>query len=365
MRRIISAATLATIMFTLGGRASAAISDPTDPALPAPPIAASQTTPQRLTERDKIDRMLETLAASDATFIRNGEEHDGKAAAAHLRGKLTSAGDLIPSARAFIDQLASKSSASGRPYFVRPKGKEPIESGKWFYDLLATIENPALPIAPTVATPAGPLVALGVTFTITLDSTEAPELKEWGEKSKAICEKQYPLICQMLNSEGFTPRSDLRIVFKGSMKAPAATGGGTISVNAPYVTQHMDDYGMMVHELTHAVQSYARGKPNMGWLTEGIADYIRFYVYEPGADHSRIDTRKASYHDSYRTTAAFLNFLVVKHDKEIVRKLNAKMREGTCDEATFKELLGTEVGELWKEFITNLDAKRAKAEPRR
>jgi hypothetical protein len=360
MVRTLAAAALATITLTLGCCESIVLADPVEPPAPAPSGAPSA--PVRLTERQKIDRMLELLAASDAVFIRNGEEHSGNEAAAHLRTKLNSAGDLIPSARAFIEQIASKSSASGKPYMVRPKGKDPVESGAWFTELLRGIENPGATAAGETVSAGKSFVALGVPFSITLDCSEAPELKEWGEKARAICEKQYPILCEMLNSDGFTPRSDLRIVFKGSMGAPAATGGGTISVNAPYVTQHMGDFGMMVHELTHAVQQYRRAPrgANMGWLTEGIADYTRFYKYEPGADHSRIDPKKASYHDSYRTTAAFLNFLVVKHDKEIVQKLNARMRAGTCEESTFKELLGEDVGDLWKEFIAELNK-----EPRR
>lgn len=320
----------------------------------APPPAAPHFV--RLTERQKIDRMLEIIGGSDAVFIRNEIEHTGKDAADHMRAKLSSAGDLVPSARSFIDQIASRSSASGRPYLVRTKDGKIIESSKYFSDLLATIEHPgeSSPAAPNIKPGLKP--ALGVPFTIELDCTEAPELKEWGEKARAICIEQYPILCEMLNSDGFKPRPDLKIVFKGSMRVPAATGGGTISVNAPYVVQHPDDFGMMVHELTHAVQEYRRPPrgADMGWLTEGIADYTRFYKYEPGADKSRIDPAKATYRDAYRTTAAFLNYLVNKHDKDIVVKLNARMRAGTCTEATFKELLNTEVADLWKEFAATL-----------
>ncbi|MGH7133730.1 MAG: alpha/beta fold hydrolase [Phycisphaerales bacterium] len=195
----------------------------------------------------------------------------------------------------------------------------------------------------------------GVMVKITVDASEAPDLKEWGEKSKAICEKWYPLLLQALPSEGFVPRSEVAIVFKPEMRVPAATGGGTISVNAAYVRQHKDDYGMMVHELTHVVQAYPnRPRRAPGWLVEGVADYTRFYLYEPGADRSRINPEKASYRDSYRTTARFLDYLVRTHDPEIVKKLNASMRAGECDEAKFKEIVGADVDELWKAFLASL-----------
>ena len=37
----------------------------------------------------------------------------------------------------------------------------------------------------------------------------------------------------------------------------------------------------MIHETCHVVQRY-RGRGNPGWLVEGVADYVRFFVYEPG-----------------------------------------------------------------------------------
>jgi hypothetical protein len=68
---------------------------------------------------------------------------------------------------------------------------------------------------------------------------------------------------------------------------------------------------MMVRELTDVVQSYPnRGKRAPEWLVEGIADYIKSYKYKRGACHSRIDPVKATYHDSYRTSGPFLDYLV-------------------------------------------------------
>ncbi|HWB20225.1 MAG TPA: basic secretory protein-like protein [Phycisphaerales bacterium] len=202
--------------------------------------------------------------------------------------------------------------------------------------------------------------ALGHGFVINLEVTDAPQLLEWGEKARAICEKQYPIICEMLNSDGFVPVEQIKIVFRKSMSVPAATGGGIITINAEYVENHKSDFGMVVHELTHVVQSYPRINSNMSWLTEGIADYIRFYKYEPGADKSVIDVKKASYRDSYRTTAAFLNYLTESRDKDIVKKLNALMRQGQCNKISFKTRLGRSIDDLWKDFI-EVEKKRQAA----
>jgi predicted aspartyl protease len=85
-----------------------------------------------LTEPEKIERLLTALESSDAVFIRNGTEHSGKDAAEHLRGKLKQAGGKITTAAEFIEQLASKSSLSGKPYQVRTPDGKVVEARAWF-----------------------------------------------------------------------------------------------------------------------------------------------------------------------------------------------------------------------------------------
>lgn len=188
-------------------------------------------------------------------------------------------------------------------------------------------------------------------LTITLDTSESPDLAEWAQKSKDLCLEWYPKLLAALPSDGFTPPDSLRIVFRRKLAAPAMTGGGVMSINAPYVEGNRNDLGMVIHELMHVVQSYPGQKENMGWLTEGIADYVRFWIYEPKTPQSPIDKQHASYRDAYRTTAAFLGYLTETHDKDIVRKLNAKLRKGEGEAALFQQMLGKSVDDLWKEFI--------------
>jgi hypothetical protein len=116
--------------------------------------------------------------------------------------------------------------------------------------------------------------------------------------------------------------------------------------------------GAVVHELVHVVQQYHGGRgraQNPGWLVEGIADYFRWFKYEPkptGTRPRNLDT--ASYTDSYRTTAGFLNYVVEKHDKQLVMKLNAAMREGKYSSGLWKEYTGKTADELWKEYVATL-----------
>ncbi|MFT3685537.1 MAG: basic secretory protein-like protein [Phycisphaerales bacterium] len=189
-------------------------------------------------------------------------------------------------------------------------------------------------------------------YTFTVNSTDAPDLADWGAQAKKVCEEWYPKLIKEYGSDGFKPTEKINIVFKKRMRVPAATGGGTISVNAEYVRGHKDDMGMMVHELFHVVQSYPGQKGDVGWLTEGLADYVRFWQYEPQVRQNPIDKEKASYRNSYRITAAFLGWLEKKSPGSAV-KLNAKMRAGNNDESIFKEIVGTDVDTLWKQFVAD------------
>jgi hypothetical protein len=73
-----------------------------------------------LTEEQKIDALIHSIEVlPGAQFIRNGNAHDGKAAAEHLRQKRRYAGDRIKTAGDFIVCCASRSSMSGQPYQIR------------------------------------------------------------------------------------------------------------------------------------------------------------------------------------------------------------------------------------------------------
>jgi hypothetical protein len=71
-----------------------------------------------------------------AVFIRNGTEYDTKAAASHLRMKLGKAGDKVKTAEDFINGLASKSSASGKPYKIRKADGTVVDTKPYFYTKL-------------------------------------------------------------------------------------------------------------------------------------------------------------------------------------------------------------------------------------
>ena len=184
-----------------------------------------------------------------------------------------------------------------------------------------------------------------------VDVSDAPEMKEWADNVARVCERAYQWISEDLRSDGYKPPIVVTMTLKNDYQGVAAAGGGRITGSVKYFKDHPKDVGAMVHETVHIVQQY-RGKGNPGWLVEGIADYQRFFKYEPG----KIGKIKSDshYNGSYRTTAAFLAFVTEKYDKDLVRKLNKQMREGKYREEVWKELTGKTVQQLddeWREVL--------------
>lgn len=192
-------------------------------------------------------------------------------------------------------------------------------------------------------------------FTITVDYSQAPACKEFAEKSKTLCEEWYPKLSTILFGEGHAlPQKEVKLTFK-PMKGVAHTINNEISISEEWVTKKApDDYGMVIHELTHVVQNY-QGKGE-GWLTEGIADYTRDKHYEPGKRTQRIDRVKSNYRQGYGIAAAFLIWLeeVKTKDKDLVKKLNIASCDGSYDKETIQKLCGADVDTLWKEFVASV-----------
>ncbi len=198
--------------------------------------------------------------------------------------------------------------------------------------------------------------APGGEITYSLDTTAAPDLAKWSEEElMPVVIEWYPKLCGLLASEGYQPPAAVKLVFRDDMKGtPAYATGSTISLNAPWFRGQMggEAKGCVVHEMVHVVQGYKRPAP--GWVVEGIADYVRWYLYEPqskGAEIGRGNFSQASYDSSYRITANFLRWVIATHDKDFLAKLNRACREGRYSDEVWKEAAGKSAAELgadWK-----------------
>jgi len=190
---------------------------------------------------------------------------------------------------------------------------------------------------------------------VVVDELDAPDMRAWAEKAARACERSYDLINEALRSEGYTPPRVIKMSLKDGIDVPAYAGGGRITGSVKWFKDHPDDVGAMIHETTHIVQAYrGRRNPNPGWLVEGVADYIRFVLYEP-ENIGGLNPERAKYDDSYRVTARFLDYINRKYDGDFVRKLNQAMREGKYSDDLFKDATGKtkeELGAEWKASLT-------------
>jgi hypothetical protein len=212
----------------------------------------------------------------------------------------------------------------------------------------------AVPWLPTAAAAEDRPAVKRAPVKVTVDTTDAPDLGDWASQAKALVEKWHPIVAGLLPSDRFTPPSEVKIVFK-KMKGVAYTAGNTIVIAADWIHQHPDDFGMVVHELTHVIQHYPENR-GAGWLVEGIADYVRFYHYEPKTE-LRLRPRRASYRDGYRTTAIFLAWIEKSHGKDVLLKVNDSLRKGEYKDELFKSLTSKSLDDLWGEFVAAQERK--------
>lgn len=208
-------------------------------------------------------------------------------------------------------------------------------------------------------------------YQFTIDTTVAPHLDDWArDKLQPVVKTWYPKIVDMLPSDNFTAPDKVTLRFLPNAKMngiPAYAQNNRITMNAEWYSRELkrEAIGATVHELVHVVQQYnARrsrtrnsSQPTPGWITEGIPDYIRWFLYEPetgGALLSPAALAKAKHSDSYRTSANFIDFVVRTHDAKgtLIRDLNAAAREGRYSAAVWQSLTGMSLEELeksWKE----------------
>ncbi|WP_428307427.1 basic secretory protein-like protein [Lacipirellula sp.] len=206
------------------------------------------------------------------------------------------------------------------------------------------------------------VVRIGDKYEIVFDASDAPDLMPWIKETLIpICTEWYPKIVDLLPSDGYAAPERFTITFHSDMGGVAHAMGTEIHCSAPWFAQNLDGEaaGAVVHEMVHIVQQYGRTRGahrNPGWMVEGAADYIRWFLYEPVEKRRQPNPDRANYTDSYQTTAAFLDYVVAEHDPKLVEKFNAAMRQGEYDDKLWEQYTGKTVDELWAEYVRTLKA---------
>lgn len=187
--------------------------------------------------------------------------------------------------------------------------------------------------------------------TVRVDTTQVadrPHLVHWAGQAEQLIREWHPRISNLLVSKGFEPPADIMLVIKNQEKGVGHTAGKTITIMSGWIEKHPDDWGLVIHELTHVIQRY---KKTPGWVTEGVADYIRWAIYEgkPLKTFPCPDIPKG-YTKGYRAAAGFLLWLESDLAPGIVSRINAASREGAFREEVFAEMTGSSLDKLWDQY---------------
>lgn len=172
--------------------------------------------------------------------------------------------------------------------------------------------------------------------------------------------KVYPKLCA-----DFNPAATKTVVFvlDGNIPYPAYASDGRIHFNGDWMRKAPgNDIDIITHETMHLVQAYPNGNP--GWVTEGIADYVR---YKYGVDNKSNNwslpaySDKQHYTNAYRITARFFDWLEQNGHAGLVKKLDQTMRAQKYTDAFWKENTGKTIDELWADYAkaNKPDAKPA------
>lgn len=97
----------------------------------------------RMSEEAKIEQLIAAVQKTPegTMFIRNGSEYDAGRAAEHLRSKYARGKKYAPTAELFIENLASRSSFSGKDYHITFADGKTVTAREFFTEALRNIER--------------------------------------------------------------------------------------------------------------------------------------------------------------------------------------------------------------------------------
>ena len=162
----------------------------------------------------------------------------------------------------------------------------------------------------------------------------------------------YPVLQKDFNKK---TAKEVTFVIDTAYKGVAATGGTIVSYSPVWFDKHPEDIDVVTHEVMHIVQAYGE---NAGpwWITEGIADYVRYKygVDNAGAKWALTPYKDGqSYDNGYRITARFFAWMEKHGYAGIVTTLDKNMRDHTFTDKLWKSYTKKTLPELWSEYTAN------------
>ena len=161
--------------------------------------------------------------------------------------------------------------------------------------------------------------------------------------------KVYPLLCKTYNKAAV---KEVTFVIDTAYKGVAATDNGRVSYSPVWFKQHPEDIDVVTHEVMHIVQAYG-GNSGPWWITEGIADYVRFTfgVDNTGAKWALPGYKTGqTYDQGYRVTAGFFVWLDKRGKGGSIKLLDSAMRNHAYNDDFWKAQTGKSLQELWAEY---------------
>ena len=223
--------------------------------------------------------------------------------------------------------------------------------------------------APVWAEAADSGLRVDVSYHVDFYPEERAGLEAWVERLRPKMMTWWPILAAALPSPGYTPTDRINLAFHPIRPGvPAATIGNRIIVDPAYVLAHLhnpDMFGMVGHEMVHVMQAYP-GHP-ASWLTEGIADYMRYYVLIPDDPGRAFDASTARFDAAYQPSAGLLDWVERAHPGA-VRSVNAVMRQGADGPTELARLAGAPLETVWAAYLashpaaTSSEALRARQE---
>lgn len=172
------------------------------------------------------------------------------------------------------------------------------------------------------------------------------------EGFKNIIYNVYP---KLVNDFNENARMDITVKIDTVYEGVAYAHNGRVTVSSKWLHKKPSDLDLMTHEIMHIVQAYPNGS-GPGWLTEGIADFVRFKY---GINNSKAGwslpefSSTQNYSNSYRITARFLVWIGQNYDEKIVYKLDKRLRSNTYSPEIWKEYTGYGINQLWDKYSQN------------
>jgi hypothetical protein len=184
-----------------------------------------------------------------------------------------------------------------------------------------------------------------VNYDVTLDSTEQARMVN-------TFYIVYPELAKTYNPKTL---KTVTMVIDTTYKGVAETANGKVTINYLWMHKHPEDIDVITHEVMHIVQDYGDSS-GPGWLTEGIADYARYkFGINNAAANWKLPEYKSTqnYTDAYRVTARFLVWIEKNYNPKTVKTFDEQMRKHTFTDASWQQVTGKSLDDLWKTYITN------------